>query len=190
MKKLLYLLVMVAIMVLPACEGPEGPQGPPGVDGIDGQDGADGEDGLEVVNFVLEGQVTFSSENNFLIGSSLEIGPGDNLLVYLEWAQVEGEEGEAPLSLWRLLPQTVFFGEGATLTYNYQYTATFFNVFMEGNFDLNELEPQWTDNQRIRVVLLPGFFVEQNARVDFSNFDAVMELLGKDEDDILPLELK
>ncbi|MDN3686631.1 hypothetical protein [Cyclobacterium jeungdonense] len=182
MKKILYIAtVLVAILALPSCEGPEGPQGPPGLDGVDGEDG---EDGIEVLNLVFEGTVTFSEENDFAIGSQLELSPGDNLLVYLEWAQVEEN------SLWRLLPQTVFFGEGATLTYNYQYTNTFFNVFMQANFDLNELEADWKDNQRIRVVLLPGFFVEENARVDFSNFDAVMDLIGKDENDILPLDLK
>jgi len=188
MKKIVYLIAIVAVMLLPACEGPEGAQGPPGVAGIDGEDGVDGEDGIEVVNLVFEGQVTFSEENDFVFGLNLEIGPGDNLLIYLEWAQVE--EGENALSLWRLLPQTVFFAEGATLTYNYQFTSTFFNIFMESNFDLNDLEPEWTDNQRIRIVLLPGFFVEQNSRVDFSDFDSVMELIGKDENDILPLELK
>ncbi|WP_162342113.1 hypothetical protein [Cyclobacterium salsum] len=182
MKKILYLVVMMVAMVsLPACEGPEGPQGPPGLDGVDGEDG---EDGIEVLNLVFEGQVTFSEENDFAIGSQLEISPGDNLLIFIEWAQVEEN------SLWRLLPQTVFFGEGATLTYNYQYTNTFFNVFMQANFELTELEAEWTDNQRIRIVLLPGFFVEENARVDFSDFDAVMELIGKDENDILPLDLK
>jgi hypothetical protein len=178
---------MVAIIALPACEGPEGPQGPPGVDGIDGENG---EDGIEVLNLVLEAQHTFSEENGFSFTPSFEIAPSDNLLIFLEWAQVEEEEGAAPSSLWRLLPQSVFFAEGATLTYNYQYTANFFSVFMEANFDLVELGEEWTDNQRIRIVLLPGFFVEQNARVDFSDYEAVMELIGKDESDIVPLELK
>ncbi|WP_162417089.1 hypothetical protein [Cyclobacterium roseum] len=182
MKKILYLVVMmVAIVSLPACEGPEGPQGPPGLDGVDGEDG---EDGIEVLNLVFEGTVNFLEENDFAIVSQLEISPGDNLLVYLEWNQVEEN------SLWRLLPQTIFFGEGAILTYNYQYTNTIFNVFMQANFDLTEIAEEYTNNQRIRVVLLPGFFVEENARVDFNDFDAVMELIGKDENDILPLDLK
>lgn len=179
MKKILYLLAFVFVMSLPACEGPEGPQGPPGLDGVDGEDG---EDGIEVLNLVFEGQVTFSEENDFAIGSQFELGPGDNLLVFLEWADVEGS------SLWRQLPQNVFFDEGAILTYNYQYTSTFFNVFMQGNFNLAELEPEWTDNQTIRIVLLPGFFVEEGARVDLSDFDAVMELIGKDESDIVKME--
>jgi hypothetical protein len=187
MKKILYLIVMVAIMALPACEGPEGPQGPPGVDGIDGEDG---EDGIEVLNLVLEAQHTFSEDNGFSFTPSLEIAPGDNLLIFLEWAQIEEEEGATPSSLWRLLPQSVFFPEGAILTYNYQYTSNFFSVFMEGNFDLTELGAEWTDNQRLRIILLPGFFVEQNSRVDFSDYEAVMELIGKDESDIVPLELK
>ncbi|NHE55543.1 hypothetical protein [Cyclobacterium plantarum] len=179
MKKILYLFAFVLVLSLPACEGPEGPQGPPGLDGVDGEDG---EDGIEVLNLVFEGVVTFSEENDFAIGSQFELGQGDNLLVFLEWAQAEGN------SLWRHLPQNVFFDEGAILTYNYQYTTTFFNVFMQGNFDLTQLEPEWTDNQRIRIVLLPGFFVDENARVDLSDFDAVMELIGKDESDIVEID--
>lgn len=181
MKKILYLLAFVCVFALPACEGPEGPQGPPGLDGVDGEDG---EDGIEVLNLVFEGQVTFSEENDFAIGSQFEIERGDNLLVFLEWAQAEGS------SVWRQLPQNVFFDEGAILTYNYQYTTTFFNVFMQGNFDLAQLDPEWTDNQRIRIVLLPGFFVEENARMDFSDFDAVMELIGKEEKDIVQMDFK
>ncbi|WP_073094661.1 hypothetical protein [Cyclobacterium lianum] len=181
MKKILYLIAFVTVLAIPACEGPEGPQGPPGLDGVDGEDG---EDGLEVLNLVFEGVVTFSEENDFGIGSQFEIGQGDNLLVFLEWAQAEG----APV--WRQLPQNVFFDEGAILTYNYQYTTTFFNVFMQANFNLAELEPEWTDDQRIRIVLLPGFFVEENQRIDFSDFDAVMELIGKEEKDIVKIDLQ
>lgn len=179
MKKILYLLAFVLVLSLPACEGPEGPQGPPGLDGVDGEDG---EDGIEVLNLVFEGVVTFSEENDFVIGSQFELGQGDNLLVFLEWADVEGS------SLWRPLPQSLFFEGGGILTYNYHYTSTFFNVFMQGNFDLNELEASYTDDQTIRVVLLPGFFVEENARVDLSDFDAVMELIGKDESDIVEID--
>ncbi|MEX0882530.1 MAG: hypothetical protein WDZ72_03560 [Cyclobacteriaceae bacterium] len=181
MKKILLLVLMSGIMLFPACEGPEGPQGPPGQDGLDGEDG---EDGIELLNLVFEGQVNFTEENDFVIGSQLEISPGANLLVFLEVGQAEGN------SVWRLLPQNFYPFEGAMLTYNYQYTATVFIVFMEGNFDLTELDPEWTENQTLRIVVLPGFMIEENSRLDLNNYEAVMNYIGMEEEDIVNLELK
>lgn len=181
MKKIILLVLLSGVLLFPACEGPEGPQGPPGQDGLDGEDG---EDGIELLNLVFEGVVNFTAENDFAIGSELDLSPGENLLVFLKLTEVEGN------SLWRPLPQNFYPGEGAILTYNYQYTSTFLMVFMEGNFDLAELDPEWKDNQTIRVVVLPGFKVEQNARLDLNNYEAVMDYLGKDEEDIVQLELK
>lgn len=185
MKKILLLFLLAGIGIFPSCEGPEGPQGPPGQDGLDGVDGLDGEDGISLLNLVLEVEVDFTEENDFAVGFPFEINPDDNLLVFLEWAIVEEN------SLWRALPQNIFFPEGAVLTYNYQFTSAFLNIFMEGNFPLTELEPEWTDAQYLRIVYLPGYFLEeQNARVDLTNFDAVMKYIGKEEKDIIKLEKK
>lgn len=45
--KLKYLVGLILIAGIFACEGPEGPQGPAGTNGIDGVDGVDGTDGAD-----------------------------------------------------------------------------------------------------------------------------------------------
>lgn len=182
MKKVLLLLFLAGIVMLPACEGPEGPQGPPGFDGRDGEDGQDGEDGLTLLNLVLEVEVDFTEENDYSVTFPFEIYPDDNLLVFLEWVVNEGN------SVWRPLPQNVFFGEGAVLTYNYQYSYEFLNIFLDTNFDPTELDPEWTQAQYFRIVYLPGYFLGENARLDLSDFDAVMDYMGKEEKDIVKME--
>jgi hypothetical protein len=130
----------------------------------------------------LEVEVDFTEENEYSVTFPFEIYPDDNLLVFLEWGLSNGN------SVWRPLPQTVFFGEGAVLTYNYQYSYEFLSIFLEANFDPAELEEEWTQSQYLRIVYLPGYFLGENARVDLSDFDAIMNYIGKEEKDIVKME--
>lgn len=172
--------------MFPACEGPEGPQGPPGFDGQDGRDGEDGEDGISFVDLVIEVEWTFSEENDYSFVVPLTdagIFDDDNFLVYLAWGSVND------LPVWRLLPQTTFF-ENGFLTYNFQYTSEFLGVFMEGNVDPASLPEEWTHNQLIRILYMPGFFAGAGERLDLSDYDAVMRFLGKSESDVVRVSLK
>jgi len=179
MRKIVYLIAMVAIMVLPACEGPAGPEGPPGVAGIDGEDG---EIGLSLLNLVVEAEVDFTEEFNYSAGFDFEIGESDNLLVFMLWNVVEDKP------LWRPLPNTVFLEDGIILNYNYQYTADFFSVFMTGNTDLTEISDDWTLNHYFRVVYLPGNFLQSNAKIDLNDYEVVTNALGITEADVVKLD--
>ncbi|WP_339923359.1 hypothetical protein [uncultured Cyclobacterium sp.] len=179
MRKIVYLFAMVAIMVLPACEGPAGPEGPPGVAGVDGEDG---EPGLSLLNLVVEAEVDFTEENNFSAGFDFEIGDADNLLVFMLWNVIEDKP------LWRPLPNTVFLADGITLSYNYQYTADFFSVFMTANTNLTEIPEDWTLNHYLRIVYLPGDFLQSNAKIDLNDYEAVTSALGVSEADVLKLD--
>lgn len=179
MKKIIYLIALLTISVLPACEGPEGPQGPPGVAGVDGEDG---ENGLSIVNLVVEAEVNFTADNSFSNSFGFEIGESDNLLAFMLWNVVD----EKPL--WRPLPNTVFLDEEVTLLYNYQYTADFVNVFMTGNTDLTTVSEDWTLNHYIRIVLLPGEFLQNNAKLDLNDYEAVTKALGVSETDVVTID--
>ncbi len=171
---------MAMVCLMPACEGPEGPQGPPG---FDGRDGEDGEDGLEFPNLVIETTVNFTEDNGYNNVFEIPIAPDDIWMVFIEWAIIEGEP------LWRPLPQSQLLEQGI-LFYNFQFTSQLLSIFMEASFPRAQLGEEWTINQRIRAVYIPSFFVGngENVRVDFQNYDSVMEMLGLDEDDIVQLE--
>lgn len=164
MKKLYAACFILGIIFLQGCEGPAGPQGPPGQDG-------------EVIAssaFELEG-VSFNSGNDYSIVEEygFEVLPSDVVLVYILW-ETDGNE------IWRLLPQTVFL-DGGILQYNYDFTLVDVSVFLDGTIDFSILDSEWTTGQILRFVVVPADFVD--ARMDFSDYEAVTRMLGLEEED-------
>ncbi len=180
------MLLMVGVLVAPACEGPEGPQGPPGFDGQDGVDGEDGADGLDIIDLVFEAEVDFTEESGYAAAFNFGewVFEDDNFLVFREFGVTE--DGR---SIWRLLPQTVFLGEAGVLIYNYEFAHRVLAIFIDGAVDPATLPAEFTQDQYFRIVYMPGLFpnVEEGAKVDYSDFDAVMKMLGKTEKDIIKL---
>ena len=168
LRNILSLLAIVTLLI--SCgPGPVGPQGPPGLDGLDGLNGKDGEEA-----YTFEFQTTFSSpefSTIFEFPSDFTVLDSDVILVYALW----GSEND--LDIWRLLPQTVLTDDG-TLIYNSDFTTSDVSVFLESDFDLNILGPNFTDDWIMRVVVIPAQF--QNGRVanDYSNFYQVLENHG------------
>ena len=190
MKKILLVVLMVGVLLAPACEGPEGPQGPPGFDGQDGVDGEDGTDGIDVIDLVFEAEIDFTEENEYGVGFGFgeEGFPSDfSFLVYREFGITQNGR-----SVWRLLPQTLFLGEGGVLVYNYEFTNQVLAIFLDGTVNPSTLGAEFTQDQYFRIVIMPGLFVEgeEEAKIDYSDFDAVMKMLGKSETDIVKLKQK
>jgi len=164
MKKIILLFSAVAMVVLQGCEGPMGPPGPPG-------------SGLEAE--VFEVTRSFGPNNNYssLITLNPPILDSDVVLVYLLWDVDNGTP------IWRLMPQTVQLNEG-DLQYNFDFTPFDVNLFLSSaDFPLTILGPQWTQNQTFRIVLVPGYF--GSARVDFNDYNAVMNMLDLKEEDVV-----
>ena len=151
MKKILTLL-FISTFLFTACEGE---QGPPGFNG-----------GL-IVSSAFEVTRNFTPGNNFefLEPYGFEVFPSDVTLVYILWDVQSGQD------VWRLLPQNVEFPNG-TLTYNYDFTRLDVRVFLDGNINLNQLGPEWTQNQTFRVVVVPADDVDG---IDTSNINLVMQ---------------
>jgi hypothetical protein len=166
MKKLnLFAVSIISLLLFQACEGPVGPPGLPGVDGVN------------IVSEVFEEEVTFNNGNDFSrqFNFTPPIIQSDVVLAFMEW-EIDGGK-----SVWRALPQTVFFNEGGVLIYNYDFTDINFRLFLDGAIDPQTLGPAWTDNILFRVIVVPGDFA--SSRIDFTNYEAVTAMLGlKDED--------
>ena len=178
MKKYYLLLCIIGALGFQACEGP---QGPPGIDGMDGTPGVDGEDGIDgglFLSSVLETSINFTEENEYRAGFLFEIPEADNLLIYLA-LEVDEEENV----VWMPLPQTFFVGEGMVI-YNYYFTREYFSIFLNTTVAASELTADFTENQVFRVVVVPGQYLEEAARVDFNDYHAVMNWLGKTEQDV------
>lgn len=169
MKKLVALLAFIGVGLMTSCSRPAGPPGPPGPPGAPG---------TNIEAEVFEVTRSFGPNNGFsaLIPLNPPIFASDVVLVYLLW-EVDGGE-----PVWRLMPQTVQLEEG-DLIYNFDFTRFDVSIFLQSlDFPLNILGPQWTQGQTFRIVLIPGFFGQ--ARIDYSNYDAVMAMLGLTEEDV------
>ncbi|HSJ69059.1 MAG TPA: hypothetical protein VK921_15350 [Anditalea sp.] len=176
MKKFFVPFILLGAIIIQACEGPIGREGPMG---------PEGPPGVSVEADIFEIEATFAAATDWsVIGEYDDFGglflSSDKLLIYHLW-----EQGDA--DVWRMLPQTIFMQQGI-FQYNYDFTDLDFQIFLEGNFDLNTLEPVWTDNQIFRLVILPT--VPTNFRIDYSNYEEVVKHFNLDEDNIKRVTLK
>jgi hypothetical protein len=174
MKKQFSLLALGLALLFQACEGPMGLPGPPGPQGPQGQPG------INILGKVFEVDVDFTAANNYRANLEfpVPIEPSDVVLVYIQWETFNGN------SVWRLLPQTVFFEEGV-LVYNFDFTRFDFTVFLETTFDPVTLDNSWTRNQKIRTVVIPADFA--NGRIDYTDYEGVIDLIGATEEDVLKI---
>lgn len=173
MKTITSLLFLITAIILTSCEGPVGP---PGRDGLDGLDGIDAEMGTAV-----EVYGDFTPQNDYLLyyafgDYDITVYDGDAVLVYILWEQAETNDGGVT-DVWRLLPQTVVLNDGI-LQYNYDFTTTDLQIFLEGTTDFNNLLPAETDNQVFRIVVLPAVLA-QDKSIDVTDFNSVLKSMNK-----------
>lgn len=185
MKTIKLLFTSVLAILFFACEGPPGPPGFDGFDGRDGRDGLNGLDGVNITSTVLEIQGTFSPANNYSLfyefPQNVEVFESDLVLVYLLWESIEDTNGGAPIDVWRLMPQTRIIDQGL-LQYNYDHTFLDVSVFLEADFNLDNLPAGDTDNQVFRIAIVPGEF-GQDPNIDITSLSSVMSALDKNDID-------
>lgn len=158
------LAMAICMSFIQGCEGPMGPQGPQGQDG-----------GLIAASAFELGGVNFTSGNNYQVTEpyGFEILPYDVVLVYILWETDNGKD------VWRLLPQTVFFNDGA-FQYNFDFTEDNVRIFLDGEIDFATLDQSWLRDQVFRIVVAPA---DNVGRLDYSDYDAVTKMLGIGDSD-------
>ncbi len=183
MRKLTTIFGLAALMAFQACEGPEGPQGLPGPQGPQGLQGVPGAPGVNIVGTTYEAVVDFTADEDWgvVLEFPEELVESDVVLTYILWDVVE----ERPI--WRAVPQTIFFQEGA-LVYNFDFTQVDIRLFLEGNIDPALLDNVWTTDQIFRIVVVPSDFPD--ARIDYSDYEAVTKMLGIKDSDFQKIEVK
>ena len=133
--------------------------------------GFDGEE-----SYVFEYEFDFLSEDGYSFYHTFPDGfealPSDVVLVYLLWGSDDSGN-----DIWRLLPQSQMM-EFGWLQYNYDFTQNDFSIFMEADFPLGNLGPNFTNDWVARVVVVPGQFLSGGrlkSTVDYSDYNAVKE---------------
>lgn len=171
--------LLLGFVMLAGCRGERGPAGPPGPAGPAGPGG--GEGGLTRDVFEVTAQLT--SQNEFFEAFVLEppIEAEDVVLVYLLWDFSDGTD------IWRPLPVTIFDNSG-TFIYNFDFTTDDFAIFIEGDFNLASLGPEWTEDQIFRIVVLES--AGMLGMPDELDYRSVTEYIGVAEEDVVRLEPK
>jgi hypothetical protein len=169
-----YILLTLPLLYLIGCSTPEpGPAGPQGPQGPEGPQGAPGESG-----FVFEYEnVSFTApayEAFLQFPADFDVLPSDVVLAYLLW-DVQEIDGEL-VDIWRPLPQQLFT-ENGLLIYNYDFTIRDVRLFLDAGFPLDLLTAIDTDDWIVRVVIVPGNFVDSE-RVGPVPYEDVESMLG------------
>lgn len=172
MKKLVLVFFTLAALVLAGCSGDRGPVGPPGPEGPPG-------DGIIGTTFEYEG-VTFDYEpdNNLYativeVPAEIQVFDSDAILVFR--MEVDGNQ-----ETWSLIPQVFFVQNKGIITYVYNHTTTDIELLIDGDFDMSDLDPVFTDNQVFRFVVVPSEFAnDPNVHIetfgDLLNYDVDLE---------------
>ncbi len=152
MKHLFLFLGITASLLFSSCEGDPGPPGEPGIN---------------ILGQVFEANVNFTNGNGFsnlvTIPSNIEVFESDAILVYWLEDVVSGIDG--PIDVWSPLPQTIYVDNGS---FQYTFNHTFIDVqlFLQGDINLNDLGPGFTDNQIFRIAVVPSEFADANLSMD------------------------
>lgn len=169
MKTFTGLLLIFAIAIFTSCEGPVGPVGP------QGPPGEPGEDGVNILGNIFEIEGDFRAEGNYSIfyefPADFEIYDSDVVLVYILWETAD----DGQTDVWRLLPQTAIFDEGI-LQYNFDYTTTDVQIYLEGTIPPDDYLPSETNGKIFRIAVLPADFAAKKS-VDISDLGSVMQSL-------------
>lgn len=178
MKKIISALI--GIVLLTACEGERGPMGP------------QGPQGSYIIGTVFEiADVDFNPANEYsflgyfydFIPANIEIYPSDVVLIYLNEGLVNGND------IWSLMPQTFYLTGGGTFQYNYNHTVEDFEIYMQGNVNLNTLPANYTQNQIFRIAILPADYAF-SGKIDVENYDSMTSGLRLQNPDFKVIKLK
>lgn len=124
----------------------------------------------DTISEVFERTVTFSGPNfSAVVPLNPTIFDSDVILVYRRTVDVDG------FAVWQSIPRTIYFDNGGEIDYDFNFTLGDVQIFMQSNglADLNNL-PAYTQNQRFRIVIVPGYFANT---IDTSDYNAVINAL-------------
>ena len=175
MKKLLLLVIVIAMGALTSCEGPQGPPGSNGTPGFSAESEV-----FEVTN------VSFTQTNNWFVTYNLNpvILATDNILVY---ELINMNDG---IDTWALLPQRIYEFTDGDAQYNFTFSFDQFSIFINADFDRNLLPSIFTQNKTFRIVVIPGYTAKGGVAVNLESYDEVVKAFKIDDSEIRLLQQK
>jgi len=168
MKKILILFSAVGLLSLTGCNNDDDVVVAPGNQVVENEVFQVGP-----VNFTFDSSINMYS---LLYDLNPQIEAADMVLVYRRTF----DPGANNAPVWQLIPRTLHDGEIREIDYDYNFDQTSILLTVDANFDLSGTA--YLSNQIFRVVILPGY--DSSARIDYSNYDAVVKRFNIKESDI------
>lgn len=167
MKKTISLIIVLALLV--ACSGDRGPMGP---------QGPQGPEGINILGQVFEVNVNFTSTNDFSaiidFPQDIEVFESDAVMVY--WLEDVIPDSSGSIDIWSPLPSIFYLPDGvASFDFNHSFLDV--NIFLDGNFDLNNLPDNIKLDQIFRIAIIPANFTEMHPNFETLNYQELEELL-------------
>ncbi len=159
--KHVFLTLVSLNLLFSSCQGPEGPPGVPGVN---------------ILGKVIEVSIDLDQSNSYqqvvTLPLDVEVFESDAILVYRH----EGIFDTA--DIWTPLPTTYFDAGGGTFLYTFNHTYFDVKFFLDGNFNLNTLGPEWTQNQLFRIAIVPAEYGDGSWSMEDIEQSGSFEFLG------------
>lgn len=159
--KHVFLTLVSLNLLFSSCQGPEGPPGVPGVN---------------ILGKVIEVSIDLDQSNGYqqvvTLPLDVEVFESDAILVYRH----EGIFDTA--DIWTPLPTTYFDAGGGTFLYTFNHTYFDVKFFLDGNFNLNTLGPEWTQNQLFRIAIVPAEYGDGSWSMEDIEQSGSFEFLG------------
>lgn len=128
------------------------------------------------------GNVNFFPDQDGIYAATVPLDPAifdsDVILVYRQSGLSAGNP------VWDLMPNAYYLPEGE-LNYSADFSVNEVVLYVSAEFPL-ETNPQFTQNQRFRIVIVPSDFSDT---VNTNDYNAVMSALDKSENDVQMLDL-
>jgi len=135
--------------------------------------------------FEVQASFGFNATDGFIISDNFSKYLGGNLyndesvLVYrLEGTNASGSD------IWQLIPRDVYFANGESITYDYNFSIQSFTIFVGGDNIANR--PAYLNNQVFRFVIIPSVLA---STVNKSNYLDVMKAAKLNESQVKNIKL-
>ena len=165
MKKLMVFVLALTAVLAVSCTGSTGPMGPEGPPGLDG-------DGVIGQTFEFDG-VNFDYEPGYNLWATIVDIPNDIEVFDSDAILVFRIESDGDADTFSMIPQSFYLDDGE-ISYVYNHTAGDVELLIDGNFDLSNLDPGFTDNQIFRFVVVPSDFAN-DPNVHINKYSDLLE---------------
>lgn len=175
MKNIILFLALSSSIIFSSCQGDPGPPGPAG--------------GVEYAKVFETNVRSYQYDSGYnqlyssLISYPFTVYESDAVLAY----RLSGSDDTVnpPADVWTQLPQSVFYNDGTGDFFQYNFNASFTSIqfTIEGNFLLNNIDPDDASNQIFRIAVVPAEFARTNP-----SMEKVLEVMRANEGTIKTIE--